>query len=247
MANIALIPARSGSTRIPNKNIRFFRGKPIIEYAIEALIASNCFDEIFVSTDSTEIAEVALNIGAKIPFKRNSYLSTNETATIDVVVDAINNLSSLKIDNLCCVYATNPLLQPEFLNLGLKILKTTPNCNYVTTITRYGFPIQRSLLTKTDGLLEMTWPENMYKHSQSLEARYHETGQFWWASKDTWLSKAGMQTKVYGIELPSWIQQDIDELDDWYLAEAKYDFLKTNPKLLASTILRTTSSLDLSP
>jgi len=240
MTNIALIPARGGSTRIRSKNIKNFRGKPIIEYTIESLMNSKCFDEIFVSTDSEEIAEICLKAGAKVPFKRNSNLSNNTTSTIDVVIDAIKNLSFIDIKNLCCVYATNPLLQSEIVKYGLDILNRKPNCNYVTTVTKYSFPIQRSLYTSSSGLKEMTWPENMYKHSQDLIPRFHETGQFWWAKVDTWLLKKGMQTKVCGIELPSWIQQDIDELDDWYLAEAKYDFIKKNPELLASVIKKLT-------
>ena len=242
MSNIALIPARGGSTRIPNKNIKIFRGKPIIQYAIEELLQSNCFDEIFVSTDSDDIADIALMSGAKVPFKRDSNLSTNRIATIDVVIDAINNLKQLNIRNLCCVYATNPLLQSNLVAHGLQVLEAAPKCNYVTTITKYSFPIQRSLQANSDGLFQMTWPENMYMHSQELESRYHETGQFWWASKDTWLSMAGMQTKVYGIELPSWIQQDIDDMDDWHLAEAKFDFIRNNPELLAIAVQRITNS-----
>lgn len=244
MANIALIPARAGSTRIPNKNIRNFRGRPIIEYTIESLLNSKCFDEIFVSTDSEEIAEICLKVGAKVPFKRNTNLSDHTTSTIDVVIDAIKNLSHLDLTNLCCVYATNPLLQSEFVKYGLEILNQKYDCNYVTTITKYGFPIQRSLFTSSSGLREMTWPENMYKHSQDLLPKYHETGQFWWANVGTWLSRVSMQTKVYGIELPSWIQQDIDELDDWYLAEAKYDFLKKNPELLANVIKNLTGTIN---
>ena len=231
MANIAIIPARSGSTRIPHKNIKPFRGVPLLERTIDCLSQSAYVDRIIVSTDSEEYADLALRKQAEVPFKRSSNLSDNSVSTIDVIIDSITRLDLKNEDNIVCVYATNPLLDFRILDLGLVLLNKSINASYVTPIVKYGFPPQRSLKLLDEGSAVMRNKEYMYAHSQDLEHWYHETAQFWWARKSTWLSRLGMQESITPIIVNENMQQDIDNIDDWYLAEAKFDLRVSNSNL----------------
>ena len=223
---IAVIPARGGSVRVPNKNIRDFLGKPMIQYTIETLISSQIFDHIFVSTDSLEIANVARLSGAEVPFLRDESLSGPNTPTIDVIIDALVKIQADDAE-VCCVYATNPFLYKELLFLGLDVLRKEETSCYVTPVVKYSFPIQRSLVLKNN-YLTINQPEFLYSRSQDLEDAYHESAQFWWANSSTWLSRLDMQSRIKGIIIPEWSQQDIDTPEDWELAEMKYKLLKNS-------------------
>jgi len=223
---VAIVPARGGSQRIPQKNIKDFFGIPILTRTIKIIMNSQCFDRIVVSTDHEKIADVALHSGAEVPFLRSQVLSENRTPTVDVIADAIHRLNLNNADSVCCIYATNPFLREDALRLGHELLLNSSDVSYVTTVTTFPFPIQRALKIQKDGKLRMANIEYMMSHSQDLEERYHECAQFWWASASTWLSKVGMQTNVAGIYLPRWMVQDIDTLEDWDTAEIKFKILK---------------------
>ena len=231
MANIAIIPARSGSTRIPHKNIKPFRGVPMLERTIECLRQSSYIDRIIVSTDSEEYAHLAMRKKAEIPFMRTSDLSNNSVSTIDVIIDSITRLDLKNEDNIVCVYATNPLLDFRILDLGLFLLNKSIDPSYVTPVVKYGFPPQRSLKLLNGGSAIMRNREYMYAHSQDLEHWYNENAQFWWAKKSTWISRLGMQESITPIIVNENMQQDIDNIDDWYLAEAKFDLRVGNSNL----------------
>ena len=222
--NIGIVPARSGSQRIKNKNIREFLGKPIILYALEAMQNSALFDRIIVSTDSVAIADVAKSIGVEVPFYRPPNLSGSDVNTIDVIHHAINEIGASMEDRVCCVYATNPFLTPSLISLGLNLLLQSGDIDYVTPVVRYGFPIQRRLVFRS-GILTMANPEFIYTHSQNIETSYHETAQYWWGYADRWLKKAPMQGRLRGICVPPWSQQDIDTEEDWIEAEIKFEAL----------------------
>ena len=236
MTKIAIVPAKSGSVRIPDKNIRLFRGTPMLKRTIECLKKSKSISRVIISTDSIEYASQAIEWGAEVPFLRSPNLSSDSANTIDVISDAIDKLQLTPNDNICCVYATNPLLDPRIVDLGSEILSSTDTECYVTPVVRYGFPPQRSISVKHNGLAAMLYKENMYLHSQNLEVLYHETAQFWWARQHTWASKVGMQEIMKPIIVQEWMQQDIDTMDDWYLAEAKFDFLNINLDLLENEV-----------
>lgn len=226
MERVAILPARGGSQRVPLKNIRNFLGVPILERTINILRKSESFDRIIVSTDHEKIAELALRLGAEVPFLRSKQLSENQTPTVDVVADAVNQLKFNDFDVVCCVYATNPFLRADAIQLGLEVLINNSDFSYVTTVTSFPFPIQRALYVQTDGRLQMANPEFMMHHSQDLDERYHECAQFWWARASTWVSRVGMQVNVGGIYIPRWMVQDIDTLEDWEAAEVKYKVLE---------------------
>lgn len=231
MANVAIIPARSGSSRIPDKNIRTFRGVPMLERTIDCLNQSESIDRVVVSTDSEKYAELAQRRNAEVPFIRAEHLSENSVATIDVIIDSIKSLDLRDVDNVVCVYATNPLLDHRILDLAFDLLSQSKRPCYVTPVVKYGFPPQRSLIMEHDGTARMRNRDYMYSNSQHLEAWYHETAQFWWAKKNTWVSRLGMQESIVPLIVNEAMQQDIDTIDDWHLAEAKYDYRVGNPEL----------------
>jgi N-acylneuraminate cytidylyltransferase len=226
--NIAIIPARGGSKRIPRKNIKEFYGKPLIAYSIEAAKASKCFDRIIVSTDDDEIAEVAKTYGAEVPFIRPSGISDDFATTLDVMKHAINwcKENGMEIENACCIYATAPFLLPEYIQQGLKSLSENP-VKYTFTATSFAFPIQRAIKLDCNNQVDMFQPEHLNTRSQDLEEAYHDAGQFYWGTATSFLEGASFFAKhSIAIKLPRKRVQDIDTPEDWDLAEILYSVLK---------------------
>jgi pseudaminic acid cytidylyltransferase len=228
MTNIAIIPARGGSQRVPRKNIKSFRGSPMISYPIQALKLSGLFKEIIVSTDDDEIEKISLESGADKVVRRSLKLGENSTPTVEVVAIAIEEEKIDSDTQICVAYATNPLLSAAAINVAYRHHVLSMSSNYTTTLAKYGFPPQRSLALTGDNLFEMVTPSHMYTNSQDLPPIFHETGQFWWGKAEKWINRVGMQLHVSGILLPEWMTQDIDDADDWILAEAKFDYLQRN-------------------
>lgn len=218
---LAIIPARGGSKRIPRKNIKLFCEKPMIAWSIEAALQSGCFDQVIVSTDDEEIAQVALHYGATVPFIRPAELSDDHTGTIPVIRHAVEwfNAQGVHADHACCLYATAPFVSPEDLRRGFSIL-TEVGCDYAFSVTSYAFPIQRAIRLNAKGRVEMFNPEHFDTRSQDLEEAYHDAGQFYWGRADAWLQGR----MVFGsgsvpVELPRHRVQDIDTREDWVRAE----------------------------
>ena len=225
---IAIIPARGGSKRIPRKNIKPFFGKPMIAYSIEAAINAKLFDEIIVSTDDDEIADIAQKFGASVPFMRPKELSDVFTTTGAVIEHAINFLKNRgeKIKFVCTIYATAPLIDEKYLRLGFEKLSSS-NAKYAFSCTSMPFPIWRTFKITDNGRCEMFWKENFTKRSQDLEEAYQDAGQFYWANLDI----SSSDDIFFGqdsvpIVLPRHLVQDIDTLDDWQRAEFLYETLQ---------------------
>ena len=218
---VAIIPARGGSKRIPRKNVKDFCGKPMIAYSIEAAIESGCFDRVIVSTDDTEIAEVAQAYNAEVPFIRPEELSNDHAGTIPVIQHAVNWLieQGEAPEFVCCLYATAPFITPEAIKQGLQQLEDT-NAAYAFSATSYAFPIQRAFKIKPSLGVEMFEPEQFNTRSQDLGEAYHDAGQFYWGTKEAWLK----EKVIFGSEstpviLPRHRVQDIDTPEDWEQAE----------------------------
>lgn len=224
--SVAIIPARGGSKRIPRKNIRMFRGQPLIGYSINALVKSGLFDEIFVSTEDDEIAEVAKALGASVPFKRPLELAGDRVLTVPVIADFVRKLGLSDDTVVCCMYATAPLVQIQDLHMAHKELSKEPEANYVCAVSKYSYPIQRAL-RKTEDFYEMVDQSCLEKFSQELEERFHDAGQFYFALARTWKNESTMLQNTRGIELPSWRVQDIDTSEDWERAEILYDVINS--------------------
>lgn len=228
MASLCIVPARGGSKRIPRKNIRPFFGKPIIAYSIERALESNLFKEVMVSTDDPEIAQIAKEYGATVPFMRSSENSGDYSTTIDVLLEVIENYNALgqEFDTTCCIYPTAPLLQIERLKEGYeKLLKD--NYDTVFPICLFSYPIWRALHIQNEKV-SMIWPENLIKRSQDLTPTYHDAGQWYWFFTKRFLqSKKIWTANSFGIEIGEIEVQDIDTEIDWKLAELKYGLQNT--------------------
>jgi pseudaminic acid cytidylyltransferase len=225
---IAIIPVRGGSRRIPKKNTKSFCGRPMISYSIQAAKDAGIFDRIVVSTDSKEIATIAKEFGAEVPFMRPSSLSDDYTGTDAVVLHAINKLmkDGEKIDSICCIYATAPFVKPEYLIEGYNILRDeqVTSCFSVTT---YTFPIFRSLKINNQNRLELFWPEYRDTRSQDLQEAYHDAGQFYWVDVKSYLKEKQLYSKDSApVILPRYLVQDIDTPEDWETAEKMYSVLQ---------------------
>ena len=222
MKNLAIIPARGGSKRIPRKNIKNFLGKPIIAYSIEVALTSGLFDEVMVSTDDEEIAAIAKHYGAKVPFFR-SIEKANDFATLADVIDEVK-IQYLRLeqsfDNICCILPTAPLLSVDNLKIGLKMLKDK-NVDSVRPIVRFSYPIQRAIRIDKNGFVNMFYPEYQFSRSQDLEHAYHDAGQFYWMNYESGLRG----TKKVGFEIPDIYVQDIDTMEDWEIAEFKFKLI----------------------
>lgn len=226
--NVAVIPARGGSKRIPRKNLKPFCGQPMIAWPIAAARQAGCFDRILVSTDDDEIAAVATGLGAEVPFRRPAPLADDHATTGAVMAHAAQWLRqhALSTAHICCIYATAPFLQPEDLSAGLRMLQDR-QCDYVFSAARYAFPIQRALRITASGAVEMFHPEHRLTRSQDLEPAYHDAGQFYWGRIDAWLQERPIfSASSAALVLPSHRVQDIDTPEDWERAEVMFQVLQ---------------------
>jgi pseudaminic acid cytidylyltransferase len=227
MANVAIITARGGSKRIPRKNIKPFRGKPIIAYSIETAIQSGLFDMVMVSTEDEEIAEISVKYGAQVPFFRSKVTSDDYAGTADVLVEVISQLkeNNTEFSNVCCIYPTAPLLSKDSLVNAYELLL---NNNYTTVfpVCAFGYPIYRGLQVKQNSGVEMIWPENQNKRSQDLPPAYHDAGQFYWLQVKTFMEERKLFTANSGVIILEELKvQDIDNETDWIIAEIKHSIL----------------------
>ena len=229
--NIAVIPARGGSKRIPRKNIKLFHGLPVIAYAIKTAKESGVFSEVFVSTDDEEIAEVAESFGATIPWMRPKNLSEDHTTTVSVIQDAVNKLKSSlnELEYVCCIYPATPLLQPSFISQGLQTLKDG-EWDYVFSASRVESPPERFFSLDSVNGVEIHFPENKATRTQDFLPSYRDAGQFYFGRTSAW--ESGLQifsTRSTIIEIPRELSVDVDTLDDWHYAEHLFAMQRMEP------------------
>ena len=222
MSILAIITARGGSKRIPRKNIKDFMGKPMIAYAISAALESKIFDEIMVSTDDDEIAQISQKFGAKIPFMRSEKTANDFATTYDVLVEVIQKYKELgkEFDEICCIYPCVPFLNGEILKEAYIKFKNS-KADRLIPIVKYSFPIQRAFRINSNGFLEYNEPQNAPKRSQDLESMYHDVGMFYFYKKDKLDSMFCAPFEMSEASI-----QDIDTVEDWEMAEIKYKVLK---------------------
>ncbi|AGR78433.1 CMP-pseudaminic acid synthetase [Aliarcobacter butzleri 7h1h] len=229
---VAIIPARGGSKRIPKKNIKNFHGKPLIAYSIEVALKSKLFDKVVVSTDDEEIAKIAKEFGAEVPFLRPKELSDDFTGTGAVINHTINFLKEQgeNIDFICTIYATAPLLQEKYLIKAYEKIKDS-NAKNAFSCTSMPFPIQRTFKITQNERCEMFWPENFHTRSQDLEEAFQDAGQFYWTNLNIKSNEIIFSKDSIPIILPRYLVQDIDTLEDWQRAEFMYEAIKKSEKL----------------
>lgn len=227
MKNIAIITARGGSKRIPKKNIKEFMGKPMLAYAIQAAQDSKIFDEVMVSTDSEEIAEIARKFGANVPFMRSEATANDYATTAEVLNEVIERYKKQgkTFDEFCCIYPCVPFLTGEILKNAYKNFKES-NAATLMPVVRFSFPIQRAVRINNNGFLEYREPENAPKRSQDLEPMYHDVGMFYFTKTDKFIEEKTLVCKnTIMLEMDERFIQDIDTLEDWKMAELKYKVL----------------------
>lgn len=222
MKNLCIIPARGGSKRIPRKNIKPFMGKPIIAYSIEAALKSGLFDEVMVSTDDMNFAEVAKQYGASVPFMR-SEKTANDYATLSDVIDEVVQMykdNGKEFDNFCCLLSTAPFVTDIQLSDSYKIFIEN-HFDSLRPVVRFDFPIQRAFRMASDNTVSFMQPEHMNTRSQDLEKAYHDAGLFYWGT----CALGFKGSRWGGYEIDESVCQDIDTEDDWRMAEIKYKLL----------------------
>jgi len=221
MKNLAIIPARGGSKRIPKKNIKNFLGKPIIAYSIEAALKSELFDEVMVSTDNQEIANLSIKYGAKVPFFRSAVNSDDFATMADVLEEVVDQYKKQRrfFDCVCSILPTAPLLSITNLKKGYELLNSG-RFESVRSITAFSYPIQRALEFKNEEV-SMFNPEHLRTRSQDLPAAYYDAAQFYWF----FFNKGLLAANKGAIVLKNIEIQDIDTKEDWEIAELKYKVL----------------------
>ena len=224
---VAIITARGGSKRIPRKNIKPFHGKPIMSYSIEAALNANVFDEVMVSTDDEEIAQTAKECGAVVPFLRSAKTADDYATTADVLHEVLLSYKTTgkEFAYACCIYPTAPFITASKLYDAFQLLVRS-RADAVIPVTKFGFPIWRSF--KMEGSkIAYNWPEFAPKRSQDLPPAYHDCGQFYFFDAQKFLHTGKLITdNTIGLEVPESEVQDIDNEEDWKIAEIKYDFLQ---------------------
>ena len=225
LVNIAIIPARGGSKRIPRKNISSFRGKPMMAWSIEAALQSTIFDIVMVSTDDPEISAIAKSFGAEVPFRRSDQASDDYATTADVIKEVLAAYSCLGtvFENACCVYPTAPFVVASDLQEGYEQLKKS-DFDVIMPITAFSYPVWRSLKSDERGRVSMNFPEHLQSRSQDLTPAYHDAGQWYWFRIQPFLKHGTLIAENTGsVELSELRVQDIDTPEDWILAEIKHE------------------------
>ena len=223
MRAVAIITARGGSKRIPRKNIKDFCGKPIIAYSIEAALNSGLFDEVMVSTEDPEIAQIAKDYGAAVPFFRSAENANDYAGTADVLREVLADYAKQgkTFDCFACLYPTAPFVTPEKLQKGMSLLEQT-SADIIWPVVAYSFPPQRAFMLDDGGYLAWQYPQYRLTRSQDLPTIYHDCGQFYCYNTDAFLNKPGEQLIKYPLIISETEVQDIDNLEDWQIAEMKY-------------------------
>ena len=225
---VAIIPARGGSSRIARKNLKPFRGEPIIAHSIRAALRSELFDRVVVSTDDQEIAEVARAHGAEVPFVRPAALADDHATTAAVMVHALSTLQEqgCRAEFACCIYATAPLLQVKYLREGLSLLQASPERSFAFSVCGFGFPVQRALGLTASGGLAPLYPQYRETRSQDLPPAFQDAAQFYWGRSEAWLDgEVLFSERSVPVILPRHLVQDIDTEEDWRRAEFLYTAL----------------------
>ncbi len=229
MSSIAIITARGGSKRIPKKNIKDFCGKPILAYSIEAALESGLFEEVMVSTDSQEIADIAKQYGAKVPFMRSEKTSNDYADTTEVLKEVLKEYQDRgkEFSAFCCIYPTAPFITPQKLRESYRLLCTDDVCNVIPMVP-FSFPPQRGMVLEGK-YIKPAYPQHINKRSQDLEPIYHDCGQFYWCKTQSFfLNSDILANKTIMYIVPETEVQDIDNQSDWKLAEMKYRYMKGN-------------------
>ena len=225
---VAVVPARGGSKRVPRKNIRPLGGRPLIAWAIDTCVTSGLFDEVIVSTDDPEIADLAARLGASVPFIRPAELSVDHTALAPVIAHAIREigLGGVQPHAVCCVYPGSPTLRAEDLRGAWEALEGSTDAAYAVGVLEYPHPVQRALERDPQRLIQLLDPSLALTRTQDLPPRWHDAGQFVWGRTEAWLKGLPIFGNAVGYELAPWRTIDLDTEPDWKRAEVVFRVIR---------------------
>ena len=227
--NLCVIPARGGSKRIPGKNTRDFFGIPIIGYSIVAAKNSRLFDKIIVSTDDEKVAQIAIKMGAEVPFFRPPRLSSDNSATAPVIRHAVKFmcLNGMRVINACCIYPAAPFVDPSDLIASFDLLQLNKSVDYCFPVAEFPAPVQRSLVVNENGVLKPRSLSHMRKRSQKFSPSLYDAGQFYWGRTEAWTANSEIYRSALGYRIPSWRAIDINTEEDWLHAEITFRGMST--------------------
>ena len=216
---VAIIPARGGSTRIPRKNARDFNGRPMISWPLEACKALVEISYIVVSTDDEALARIAGDLGATTVIDRPAELATETAGTAPVIKHAIDELGVDDDTLVMCLYPT-ATLTPTLISEALELAGEHPD-RFVVSVGRHRSPHERSLQRLDGDLMSLASTNHLLTRTQDLPQRYFDAGKLYAAPASVWKARETMMEKPFvPFYLPDWAAVDIDEPDDWAVAEA---------------------------
>lgn len=223
--SVAVIPARGGSKRVPRKNIRLMSGRPLIAWSIETALVSGCFEHVVVSTDDAEVAEVAAQAGAEVPFVRPAHLSDDHATTGAALAHAVRELEAAgtAFDAVCCIYPGAIFVTPNDIRSAEGLLWEPPTVPFVMAVAAYPHPVQRALRIDDAGRAVPVNPEFVRTRTQDLEPLWHDAGQFYWGTREAWRDDVPVHGNARAFPLDSRQVVDIDSEDDWTHAEWLHD------------------------
>lgn len=226
MKTIAIITARGGSKRIPQKNRKDFCGKPILAYSVEAAVSCGIFDEVMVSTDDSQIAAIAEEYGAKVPFYRSEKTSNDYATTTQVLLEVLEEYEKRgqSFDAGACLYPTAPFVTAKKLQKAAQLFEDS-EADTLIPVVRFSYPPQRAMVMK-DGFLTFQYPQYLNSRSQDLDAHYHDAGQFYFFRTEALRQNQSLMVgRILPFEISEMEVQDIDSLTDWKIAEIKYQMM----------------------
>lgn len=224
---LAIITARGGSKRIPRKNIKEFCGKPILAYSIEAAVTSGIFDTVMVSTDDEEIAEIAKEYGAQVPFYRSAETANDYATTNDVLLEVLAEYEKRgeRFDMAVCIYPTAPFVTAEKLKAAVEKLVES-DADTLIPVVAFSYPPQRAMIVE-EGRLVFEYPQYLDSRSQDLVPHYHDVGQFYVFRTEAFkINRKLMVGNILPLVVSELEVQDIDNQTDWEIAEMKYRLMK---------------------
>lgn len=219
---LAIIPARGGSKRIPRKNVRPLHGQPLLAWTVATARACGLFDEVMVSTDDEEIADVARAAGAVVPFLRSADTANDHATTTAVMHEVLSAYAAVgQAPALaCCLYPAAVLLTPAHLQAGHALLTKDATVDGVMMVQRYRHPIERALHITADGTLRRVREAHAATRTQDLPESWHDAGQCYWFRPSV-LAQTGqlLGTRMAPVVLAPWEAVDLDDEADWALLE----------------------------
>jgi|LakMenEpi03Aug12_release.lakeMendotaPanAssembly.Ray.scaffolds.fasta_scaffold301476_2 pseudaminic acid cytidylyltransferase len=227
---IAIVPARAGSKRIKNKNIKKFLGKPIILYTLKKIFNSKLFDKVIVSSNSKKILNICSEKFKIIKHQRNAKLSGDKSSTIDAINSCIKDQKLSSYDSVCCIYPCTPLLNIlDLIKTELKLRLN--NSKFVVPVIAFPHPIERALILKHNKIFPLE-NKKIEMRGQECQKTFHDAGQFYWAKVKTWLTSESILLNSVGYKMSQSNCIDINVCEDWKRAEQLFIIQEKNSKKL---------------